>query len=173
MKKDTEKLYSVIQSQKEIIGRYDSKASSYITIIANTFIIALFTLCIFTAVHDGSLQLQDNMFLTLLIVMIIYTLSFIACIILALLILWPRNKSKKINNKANTHLNESITFASLNHTFESIKYFINNEDELLKTHIMLNNAIICKKNLYSKIILLPMIMLFLCLLIVLICLFFI
>ena len=158
----------IIDSQKEMIGRYDNKAASYINISANTFVIALFTMCIFEKISDGSLARKSDMFIMLLIIMIIYCLCFTIAIILSLVILFPRGN---INKK--DVLENSITNFEGPNTSEQINYYLNNQESIFKEQIISNNVLLNIKNKYAKIIIYPITIKCICLIMLLLLIFFI
>ena len=160
-------LEKIINSQKEMIGRYDNKATAYISISANTFVIALFTLCIFTALSEGKIERKSGMFITLLIIMIVYCTSFITAISMSMAILFPRG-SKKNNSE---HIKNSATNFEIVCTNQQIEYYVSNKEEIFKEYIKENSIILNNKHRWSKLIIYPIIIMNICLILTLILLF--
>lgn len=147
----------ILDNQQKEMRAYDQKAGYYITSNSGLFVIALFTLCIFTMFHGTpdsfDIEQPGPEWLTLLILSILYILVFLASSFCCFGVLFARaekgsfGKSKVFNHSVTNPLAVDI-----NNFKSDLAQTEANIVEVMEEHIKLNILILKKKHKYANFI---------------------
>lgn len=147
----------ILDNQQKEMRAYDQKAGYYITSNSGLFVIALFTLCIFTMFHGTpesfDIAQPGPEWLTLLILSILYILFFLASSFCCFGVLFARVEKGSFG-KSNV-MNHSVTnplAVDINDFKSDLAQTEANIVEVMEEHIKLNISILKKKHRYANFI---------------------
>lgn len=143
----------VLENQQKEIRAYDQKAGYYIASNSGLFVIALFTLCVFTMFHGDyhdfeKLSIQWWM---LLVITSIYLLFFLASSVCCFGVLFARTAKK--DRKTSDIMKHSITnplAVDLNNFDNDLKETESNIAAIQEEHIKANISILKKKHFFAN-----------------------
>ena len=147
---DEEIAKELLENQQKEIRAYDQKAGYYIASNSGLFVIALFTLCIFTMFHGKNEDITQFSchWLWLFILTIVYVLTFLLSSACCLLVLFARiyKSDSSIKTVTNPHSFEMDDFES------TLKETEKNMEEIREYHIKSNAKILKQKHRWANFI---------------------
>lgn len=139
----------LLENQQKEIRAYDQKAGYYIASNSGLFVIALFTLCIFTMFHNDHTDIAKYaaQWWILLILSLLYVICFLGSSICCLGVLFARVK------KAGACSCRSITSpfsVDVNDLDNELVNTQKNMEEIREYHIKMNVSILRKKHSFAN-----------------------
>lgn len=145
----------LLDNQQKEMRAYDQKAGYYITSNSGLFVIALFTLCIFTMFHQGHNDICKFswQWWSLFVLTIIYVILFIASNACCFCVLFARVKRKNDNEDSLTCHSLTnplaIDVSNFENDFEATKQRLT---EIQKKHIKSNIIILKRKHFFANLV---------------------